>query len=320
MSSTAIILAAGRSTRMKSRRPKPLMDVCGKPMLGWILDACFAAGVDRAIVVVGHGKDEVIARFGEDARVEFVEQREQLGTGHAVRVCEPALEGVSGDVFILAGDTPLVRPEILTALHDAHQADDAAASMATAMIDDPFGYGRVMRDENGEFVAIIEQIDATPEQAEIREVFPSFYCVKVDELRFALARLKNNNRKSEYYLTDIYAILRDAGRKITAVQAMTPADIIAPNTRQQLAEADVVMQGRIQQSLRDSGVSIPSPEQTYIEAGVSVGPDTTILPFSFVGRGSSIGADCTIGPFACLAADSVVPDGSTVANNAGLAR
>jgi bifunctional UDP-N-acetylglucosamine pyrophosphorylase / glucosamine-1-phosphate N-acetyltransferase len=312
---TAIILAAGKSTRMKSRKPKPLHEVCGKPMLGWILDACFAADVSRALVVVGYGKEEIIEQFGRDKRIQFVEQGEQLGTGHAAKVCEPLLKGHSGDVLILAGDIPLVRAQALRTLIQAHHDDRAAASMATAMLDDPTGYGRVVRDAKGEFIEIVEQIDCNDQQREIREVFPSYYCVKTEELLVALSRLKNDNKKGEYYLTDIYGILRKSGKKIIAVQAVTAEDVIAPNTRQQLAEADAAMQERIQRALRESGVTIVSGINTYVEAGVTCGPDTVIQPFSFIGRDSTIGGDCVIGPFANLPAGSIVPEGSRVGGN-----
>ena len=316
MSTTAIILAAGRSTRMKSRRPKALHEVCGKPMLHYILQACFDAGVTRAIVVVGHGKDEVVACFGADKRIHFVEQTEQLGTGHAAKVCVPELEKVHGDVFVLAGDVPLLRGEVLQTLLRAHRDERAAASMATAVLDDPTGYGRIVRDAQGEFVEIVEQIDCTAEQREIREVFPSYYCLRVEDLIYALGKLSNEtNKKGEYYLTDVYGILRQAGKKIAAVQAATYEDVLAPNTRQQLAEADSVMQERIQRALLDSGVSIVSPVNTYIESGVTIGPDTVIQPHTFIGRDSSIGSDCVIGPFACVPRESIVPEGATVAGN-----
>lgn len=315
MSLTAIILAAGKSTRMKSNRPKPLMEVCGKPMLGWILDACFAAEVTRALVVVGYGKDEITGQFGSDRRIHFVEQTEQLGTGHAARTCEPLLKGQGGDVFILAGDVPLIRAEILTTLLRAHRQDRAAASMATAVLHDPTGYGRIVRDAEGQFAEIVEDADCTPAQREIHEVFPSYYCVKTEELLFALTRLKNNNKKGEYYLTDIYGILQKAGKEITAVQAVTAEDVIAPNTRRQLAEADEAMQERIQGSLRDKGVTIVSGINTYIEADVTVGPDTVIQPFTFIGRGSTVGAQCVIGPWACLPPSSIVAEGARVAGN-----
>lgn len=315
MSLTAIILAAGRSTRMKSRRAKPLHEVCGKPMLAWILDACFSAGVTKALVVVGHGKEEVIAQFSDDQRISFVEQTEQLGTGHAAKVCVPLLRGQTGDVILLAGDTPLIRPQMLATLLSAHRDDRAAGTIATAILDDPTGYGRIVRGKDGEFLEIVEQLDCTPEQREIHEVFPSLYCVKIDDLLLALSKLTNNNKKGEYYLTDIFGILRQAGKKVLAVQAAAAEDIIAPNTRQQLAEADAVMQDRIQRNLRDEGVTIVSGINTYIEAGVAVGPDTVIQPFTFIGRDTTIGPDCVIGPLASIPRNSLVPEGARVFGN-----
>ena len=315
MSLTAIILAAGKSTRMKSKKPKALHEVCGKPMVEFILRACYDAGVTRIIMVVGHGKEDVIDRFGHDERIVFVEQTEQLGTGHAVRVCVPELQKVQGDVFILAGDVPLVRGEVLATLLQAHRFEHANASMATAVVADPTGFGRIVRDAEGNFVEIVEQLDCTPEQREIREVFPSFYCVKVNDLLYALSQLKNENKKSEYYLTDIYGILRAAGKKIVAVQAATYEDVLAPNTREQLAEADGVMQDRIQRQWRGSGVTIVSPVNTYIEAGATLGADTVLQPFTFIGRDSSIGPECCIGPFACVPREAIVPEGTTFSGN-----
>lgn len=316
MELTAIILAAGKSTRMKSARPKPLHEICGKPMLHYILDACFSAGCAKAIVVVGYGKDEVIGAFASDPRITFVEQVDQLGTGHAVKVCEPELKKQrNGDVLILAGDVPLTRGLVLKTLWDAHHSEKAAATMATAVLDDPTGYGRVLRDAQGEFVEIVEQLDCTPEQRAIREVFPSYYCVRIEDLLFSLSKLKNENKKGEYYLTDIFGILKRAGRKVAAVQAVTAEDVIAPNTRQQLAEADVVMQDRIQRQLNEDGVTIVSPNSTYIESGAAIGRDCVIQPFSFVGRNANIGAQCTIGPFAVVPRESLVPGGSTIAGN-----
>ncbi len=300
---------------MKSKRPKALHEICGKPMLHYILQACFDAGVTRCLVVVGHGKDEIIAAFADDERIRFIEQTEQLGTGHAAKVCLPELQQLHGDVFLLAGDVPLIRGQVLTTLLQAHREDRAAASMATAVLDDPTGYGRVVRDEKGDFLEIVEQVDATPEQREIREVFPSYYCLKVDQLLFALSTLKNDNKKGEYYLTDVYGILRRAGKKVLAVQAVTQDDVLAPNTRAQLAEADLVMQGRIHRELRENGVSIVDSATTYIESGVSIGLDTTIKPFSFIGRDSSIGAGCCVGPFAFVPREGIVPEGTTITGN-----
>jgi len=317
MSPSAIILAAGKSTRMKSARPKPLHEICGRPMLEYVLRACFDAGCSQVIVVVGHGKDEIVSRFGDDDRIQWVEQIEQLGTGHAARMCESVLTEHKSDVFVLAGDGPLIRGEVLRTLLHAHREEKAAASMATAVLDDPTGYGRIIRDEAGEFVEIVEQADATPAQREIREVFPSYYCIRSDDLTFALSKLTNENAKREYYLTDIYGILRKAGKKVLAVQAVTQEDAMAVNDRIQQAEVDAIMQDRIQRKLRQEGVTI-SGISTYIEDGVAIGRDSVIQPFSFIGRDSSIGPDCIVGPFARLPRESIVPAGTAIADNAQL--
>lgn len=300
---------------MKSKRPKPLHAVCGKPMLQYVLEACYEAGCHRVLVVIGYGKDEILAEFGHDKRITWVEQTEQLGTGHAARMCESHLRDFHGDVFILAGDGPLIRGEVLRTLLNVHHDEHAAGSMATAILDDPTGYGRIVRDEKGQFLEIVEQIDCTPEQREIREVFPSYYCVKASELLFALSRIKNENKKGEYYLTDLYAILRLAGKKVVAVQAVTAEDTLAVNDREQQAQVDAIMQERIQRRLRSNGVSIASGVNVYIESGTTIGPDTIIHPFTFIGRDSGIGAECVIGPFATLPRESIVPEGSVIAGN-----
>jgi bifunctional UDP-N-acetylglucosamine pyrophosphorylase/glucosamine-1-phosphate N-acetyltransferase len=300
---------------MKSKYPKALHPVCGRAMLNYVLEACYEAGCRRILLVVGHGKEEVVGAFGGDDRITFVEQIEQHGTGHAAKMCVPHLQGHHDDVFILAGDGPLIRGEVLRTLHNAHRDEKAAASMATAVLDDPTGYGRIVRDGEGNFLDIVEQIDCTPEQREIREVFPSYYCARSEDLLFALSKLTNNNKKGEFYLTDIFGILRRAGKKVVAVQAVSAEDVIGVNTRQQLAEVDAIMQDRIQRKLRESGVTIVSGLNTYVEDGVSVGPDTIVHPFTYVGRDSTIGGDCVIGPFACVPRESIVPEGARVAGN-----
>jgi bifunctional UDP-N-acetylglucosamine pyrophosphorylase / glucosamine-1-phosphate N-acetyltransferase len=318
MSTTAIILAAGKSTRMKSKRPKALHEICGKPMLQYVLDACYDAGCTRILLVVGHGKDEIIAAFEHDRRIVWVEQTEQLGTGHAARMCEPYLRQQAGEVFILTADGPLIRGEVLRTLLREHREQFAAASMATAVLDDPTGYGRVIRDAAGEFVEIVEQADATPEQREIREVFPSYYCVRSEELLLALSLLKNENKKKEFYLTDIYGILRAHRHKVVAVQAVTQEDVLSVNDRDQQAQVDAIMQDRLQRQLRNGGVTIVSGINTYIEAGTTIGPDTVIRPFSFVGRDCTIGAECNIGPFTCIPPETIVPEGSAISGNVGV--
>lgn len=316
MSVSAIILAAGRSTRIKSARPKALHEISGRAMLGWVLEACYEAGVDKVMVVIGHGKDEIIAQFGSDSRIQWVEQTEQLGTGHAARMCQAELvKQGEGEVFILAGDGPLIRGQVLKTLLDAHHTAKVAGSMATAVLANPFGYGRITRDASGEFLDIVEEADCTPEQRKIQEVFPSYYCMQVGPLLAALGQLTNHNKKHEYYLTDIFGILRRAGQRVLAVQAVTAEDVLAVNDRIQQADVERIMQGRIHQAIRSNGVTIVSSEGTYIEAGVSVGQDTIIQPFSYIGRNTTIGSNCIIGPFACVSRDSIVPDESVVTGN-----
>jgi bifunctional UDP-N-acetylglucosamine pyrophosphorylase/glucosamine-1-phosphate N-acetyltransferase len=228
-------------------------------------------------------------------------------------MCVPALADHKSDVFILTADGPLIRGEVLRTLLNVHREEHAAASMATAVLDDPTGYGRIVRDEAGEFVAIVEQPDATQQQREIREVFPSYYCIRSEELIFALSKLTDQNSKREYYLTDIYGILRQAGKKVLAVQAVTQEDSLAVNDRIQQAEVDAIMQERIQRRLRSEGVTITSGVNTYIEDGVEIGRDTVVQPFTFIGRDSSIGPDCVIGPFVTLPRESIVPAGTVIA-------
>ncbi len=313
---SAIILAAGKSTRMKSRRPKPLHEICGRPMLHYVLQACYDAGCQQVMVVIGHGKEEIISRFESDDRIKWIEQTEQLGTGHAARACESELVKHSGNVFILAGDGPLIRGQVLRTLLHAHQDERADASMATAVLDDPTGYGRIIRDDEGNFLDIVEEVDCTPAQREIHEVFPSYYCLKSEALLDALGKLTNDNKKHEYYLTDVYGHLRRDGKKVVAVQAVAAGDVLAVNTREQQAQVDAIVQERIQRRTREEGVAVVSPTNTYIEDGANIGADTIVHPFAFIGRDSSIGRDCIIGPFACLPADSIVPDGATIAGNA----
>lgn len=309
---TAIILAAGKSTRMNSARPKPLHEVCGRPMLWYVLRACYDAGCEKVMVVVGHGRDEITTQFGDDRRIIWIDQAQQLGSGHAARMCEKHLKKIDGDVFVLAGDAPLIRGEVLRTLLEAHREDSAAASMATAVFDNPYGFARIVRDAKGDFSAIVEESEATAEQRAIKEVFPAYYCVNSTELVRAIAKLTPDKSKREYYLSDIFAILMKQGKKIVAVQAVEPEDTLTVNTRQQLAEIDLVMQDRIQRQMRDNGVTIVSSYNTYIETGASIGKDTVIHPFSFVGRDCTIGPECTIGPFARIPRDAVIPESTTI--------
>jgi bifunctional UDP-N-acetylglucosamine pyrophosphorylase / glucosamine-1-phosphate N-acetyltransferase len=282
------------------------------PMLGYVLRACYEAGCEKVMVVVGYGRDEILAQFGDDRRITWVDQPEQLGAGHAAKMCQTQLARFRGDVLIVPGDAPLLRGEILQGLLRAHREDKAAASIATALLDSPAGYPRIVRDAKGDFVAIVQDEQATAEQRAIREIRSSFFCAKAEPLCQALSRLTEDGDKREYDLSGVFEILQSEGKRIVAVQAATADDVLTVNTRQELAEIDLIMQDRIQRHLRDSGVTIVNSFNTYIESGVAVGPDTVIQPFTFIGRGSTVGSGCVIGPFARIPRDSVVPEATSV--------
>jgi len=245
MGYSAIILAAGQGTRMKSDLPKVLHEVFGRPMLAYVLDACRGAGCDRLIVVIGHQADSVRRSFADsDGDIEWVEQTEQLGTGHAVMVCGGQLAQLDGPVLVLAGDGPLIRSATLRKLLQTHRQTKAACTLATSILDDPGRYGRIVRDETGNLAGIVEYLDATDRQREITEVNVSLYCFDAQALRQAIAHLDNANAKGEYYLTDTLAMLREAGRTVSAVPAVPADEVLSINTPQQLGQVEQIMARR----------------------------------------------------------------------------
>ncbi len=245
MSIAAIILAAGKGTRMNSDLPKVLHKVCGRPMLAYVLDACAEAGCEELIVVVGHQAEAVRHAFQEtDRSLTWVEQVPQLGTGHALIVCRRELERLSGAVLVLAGDGPLVRSGTLRALLEAHVRSGAACTLATSILNDPDRYGRIVRDEQGELVGIVEYLDADPTQRQIKEVNVSIYCFDAAALTGALGRLTRDNAKGEYYLTDVPALLRADGRKVQAVAAVPAEEVLSINTVDQLSQVEAILARR----------------------------------------------------------------------------
>jgi len=246
--SAAIILAAGKGTRMRSDLPKVAHEVAGAPMVQWVADACEGAGCGRIVVVVGHRQEVVRAIFEHraagDASIEFAVQEQQLGTGHAVRSAEPLLNGFEGDILVLAGDGPLIRPETLADLIERRRQSGAACVMATAVIDDPAGYGRIVRSAKGEFEAIVEEKNATPAQKVIREVNPSIYCFDAAALFAALADVKRNEASGEYYITDVPGLLLARGKGVDVVDALPPEDVLSINTPEQLEEVGGILQRR----------------------------------------------------------------------------
>ena len=248
----AIILAAGQGTRMGSDRPKVLVEVAGQPMVRWVVKACRDAGVSRCILVVGYKSSAVRQAMSDVAECVFVEQHEQLGTGHAAQMAEPLfsephlqLRVKPGDVFVLAGDGPLIRAETLTRMLETHRATRSAATLATATIDDPDGYGRIVRDRDGAFDCIVEQKDANPQQLHIGEINPSYYCFDGPRLFDTLRRVSSDNKQDEYYLTDVPALLKAAGQRVSLVDVCDTDEVLSINTPQQLTQVDRILRTRL---------------------------------------------------------------------------
>lgn len=246
---------------MKSDLPKVAHRVAGRAMVEWVADACAEAGCSRVVIVVGYQQEVVRNLFQNwiDPRctLEFAEQTEQLGTGHAVRCAEPqfaAEKRVPGhDLFVLAGDGPLIRAATLATLLDRHRTVGAAATLATSVIADPSGYGRIHRDAAGRFLGIVEQKNATPEQLKIREVNPSYYCFDANALFDALSRVTRDAVSGEYYITDVPALLMKSGRRVEVIDAVPPEDVLSINTPEQLAEVDRILRARSESAAAGSG-------------------------------------------------------------------
>jgi bifunctional UDP-N-acetylglucosamine pyrophosphorylase/glucosamine-1-phosphate N-acetyltransferase len=322
---TVVVLAAGKGTRMKSERPKVLHQLCGRSMLGWVLEAVLGLEPERIVLVVGHGAADVeraaraeLAAVGREGCLHVVLQEPQLGTGHALQVAAPAL-GDAPRVVVTYGDMPLLRPESLTALVAAQVArGPEATALLTALVDDPFGYGRVVRDEQGGFERIVEQKDATSEERLIDEVNLGVYCFARgplgDMTQGDLAALRNDNSQKEFYITDLAGIARKAGRPVAPVVLDDVEEAAGVNSLAQLAEARWVVQLRILERHLANGVQIEDPSTTYIDHGVEIGVGAEILPCTVIRAGVRIAAGAHVGPFVHLREGTVLMEGSKVGN------
>ena len=308
----AVVLAAGRSTRMESTIPKVLHPVCGPPLVDYVLAAARSAGVARIVVVIGHEAAQVRDGLSHHRDVSFAMQSEQKGTGHAVMMCESELSGHDGPVLILAGDTPLLRARSLVKLLDDLKSDQASCVIGTADTEFNKGLGRIVRDSAGSFVKIVEQQDATPRQAAITEINTGCYAFDCGSLLRALRELRPDNRQAEYYLTDCPAIMRSRGEHVVASCNLTIEEAMGVNTRVQLAEVRRVIQQKFLQTLMLDGVTIVDPDQTSIDTRASIGRDTTVFPFTSVCGPARIGAGCRIGPNAVIDGDVTVANGTNI--------
>ena len=307
----AVILAAGKSTRMKSETPKVLHPICGRPMIEFVLNAARGAGATRMVVIVGHKADMVKSALQHHDDVEFALQEDQKGTGHAVMMCEPNLRDHDGPVLILAGDTPLLTQESVKALIDEQTQNEAACVIGTADTQANDGLGRVVRT-NGEFDCIVEQKDASPEQLQITEINTGCYAFDCQKMLAALQEIRPNNKQAEYYLTDTPAILKAAGERVAASCSLTIEEALGVNTRVQLATVTSSIRAKRLHELMLSGVTVVDPQSTHVDLDVSIGRDSTVYPFSVLTGSVTIGDNSRIGPHAVIQGPVTLPDNSVV--------
>lgn len=303
---SAVVLAAGAGTRMKSARPKPLHMLCGRPMVQHVLDSLSGLEANWIILVVGHGAERVVKTINEGPTstmpIHYVEQTEQRGTGHAVSVAMSALpvevsdETEDADMLVLPGDTPLLDKQTVAALLKQHRDTDAAATLLTVRTPDPTGYGRIVRDKSGRVRRVVEERDASPEVAAIDEVNTSVYCFRTSLLGVALRRIDDRNEQGELYLTDAVEILAEAGHRIETMVAPDIAWAVGVNDRTQLAAAEAELRRRINHKWMLAGVTMVNPDNTYLDMDVTLAPDVTLYPGTRLEGSTSVGIGCEVGP------------------------
>lgn len=288
----SIILAAGQGTRMKSGTSKVLHEIFHKPLVYYPIEAARYAGAQEVCLVVGHKSEEVMETFGDT--VKYALQAERLGTGHAVMQAMDFI-GDDGEILVLYGDTPLITAQTIEKMLAFHRKKKNAVTVLSALVDDPTGYGRIVRDESKHFVKIVEQKDATDEEKRITEINGGMYVFEAKHLKSALSKITNNNKQQEYYLTDTIEILLHEGHNVDAIAIMNPDDILGVNSREQLAQATAIMKQRINRKHMDNGVTLIDPHHTYIDPEVEIGQDTVIEPGCIIEGNTSIGENCIIG-------------------------
>ncbi|OCA80674.1 UDP-N-acetylglucosamine diphosphorylase/glucosamine-1-phosphate N-acetyltransferase [Bacillus sp. FJAT-27225] len=290
----AVILAAGQGTRMKSKLYKVLHPVCGKPMVEHVVDEISKLSINEIVTVIGHGAEKVKAQLGEKS--SYALQEKQLGTAHAVMQAAGQLADREGVTLVVCGDTPLITSGTMEALFNHHSATGAKATVLTAQMMDPAGYGRVVRDQSGHVEKIVEHKDASDEERSITEINTGTYCFDNQALFSALKNVSNENSQGEYYLPDVIEILKKQGEIVTAYMTDDPAESLGVNDRIALSEAERIMRSRLNEKHMRNGVTIIDPAATYIGPDVQIGQDTIILPGTILSGKTTIGSDCKIGP------------------------
>ncbi len=292
MNFKAIILAAGKGTRMKSKYPKVIHKVCGKEMVNHIIDVSKKSGVKDIVAILGHESEVVKNVLPQDTMIAM--QTEQLGTGHAVKMAKQYIND-EDTIVILCGDTPLIKEETLKKLFDYHIENNYKATVLTTKVENPTGYGRVIRDNNEDLLKIVEQKDGNEEELAVNEINSGIYCFEGKMLRESLDLLDNNNAQGEYYLTDTIKILRDKGFKVGAYNGSTIEELMGVNSRVELAKAENLMRKRINEFHLVNGVTIIDTKSTYIESDVQIGQDTIIYPGVMLHGCTQIGEECILG-------------------------
>jgi bifunctional UDP-N-acetylglucosamine pyrophosphorylase/glucosamine-1-phosphate N-acetyltransferase len=306
-SAAAVVLAAGVSKRMRSRLVKVLHPLAGRPVIAHVMAPLRALGIERTLVVVGHQRERIEEALRAPG-VEFVLQEEPLGTGHALLQCRPLLEDFDGDLLVTAGDTPLLREATLRRLLDHHRRTGAAATVLTAVVEDPTGYGRILRTAGGGFAGIVEERDASPETRRVAEINTGVYCFRAADALPLLDRVANRNQQGEYYLTDLPPLLARSAGGVEAVAVEDPQETLGINDREQLAAAEAVLRARIRRRVMAAGVTMIQPETVLLDDQVSIGPDSVLYPGVIIEGASAIGPECVVGPW-CRIVESHVGRG-----------
>lgn len=308
MNFKALILAAGKGTRMKSKYPKVIHKVCGKEMINHIICASKNAGVNDIITILGHESEVVKKTLPENTKIAM--QTEQLGTGHAVMMAKDFIDD-NDTILVLCGDTPLIKEETLKNLFDYHTKNNYHATVLTTIVDNPTGYGRIIRDKNLDLLKIVEQKDATEEEKLSKEINSGVYCFNGKSLKESLDLINNNNAQNEYYLTDTIKIIREKGNKVGAYNGSTIEELMGVNSRVELSKAEQIMKLRINESHMVNGVTIIDTNSTYIECDVLIGSDTIIYPNTMLRGKTVIESDCVIGQNSNIL-DSTIKKGTEI--------
>ena len=295
---TSVILAAGLGKRMNSSLPKVLHPLAGKPLIFYSLDIARSLGIEKRIVVLGHQIEKIRDTVNiVDREAICVHQREQLGTAQALQEVEPYLSDFSGMVLVLSADVPLLKQSTLYEIINHHKNSVACCTLLTTKLENPMGYGRIIRNKSGEVVAIVEQRDLSGKEEQINEINGGVYCFNSKELFTALTSVKRDNEQKEYYLTDVIKIMRDRGCLIEGIILEDSSEIMGINTQEELSRVNQIMYQRNALEHMEKGVTIISPENTFLEKNVQIGKGTIIYPFTIITAGSAVGSECHIGPY-----------------------